>query len=264
MKNKYIIVMIVVAIIIFFIIEIVLNRFVIYNFFKTKEVSTLESYKDEQDVMVVEVKKERIIDPSKPMVALTFDDGPSPYSTNLILDILEKHNVKATFFDLGTCMGENPAISKREESIGCEVETHTYNHSNLNKLSSDNIKNDIEKAVEVYQNTLGHKPKYIRPPYGNANDVVKQTLNYPLINWDIDTLDWKNKDAQSIQDEIFKCSNLDGRIILMHSIYKSTAEAVEQMVPSLLDNGYQLVTIEEMAKYKGINLENGKVYYNFR
>ena len=104
----------------------------------------------------------------------------------------------------------------------------------------------------------------VRPPYGNANSTVKSTLKYPLINWDIDTLDWKSRNAESVLKEIHKYSDYDGRIILMHGIYNSTAEAVEKLVPELIDNGYQLVTVSEMAKYKNVTLKNGTVYLNFR
>ena len=208
--------------------------------------------------------KNRNIDPSKPMVALTFDDGPNETATPKILDILEKYNVVATFFDLGTCMENYPNITKREEQIGCEVETHTYSHQNLNKLSAEEIQNDISNASRVYEQILGHKLYLVRPPYGNAKVTVRRVLKYPLIGWDVDSLDWKTRNKDKILEEINKTSNFDGRIILMHSIYNSTAEAVEELVPQLLEKGYQLVTVSEMAKYKGTTLKTSTVYYNFR
>ena len=210
------------------------------------------------------VKGNRKIDPSKPMVALTFDDGPNGKATPKILDTLEKYNVVATFFDLGSCMKNYPQISKREEAIGCEVESHTYAHENLNKLSAKAIKADMAKAEKVYKKTLGHNIHMVRPPYGNANKTVRANMKYPLITWDVDTLDWKSRNAKSIMKEIHKYKNLNGRVILMHSIYTSTADAVKILVPELLNKGYQLVTVSEMAQYKGTNLKNGKVYCDFR
>lgn len=212
----------------------------------------------------VQESKSRKIDPSKPMVALTFDDGPNNIATPKILDTLEKYGVVATFFDLGTCMKSYPKVVKREETLGCEVASHTYSHQNLNTLSAKQIQKDVNKAITIYENTLGHKPALVRPPYGNANATVRKTINYPLINWDIDTLDWKSRKAKSVLKEIHKYSNYDGRIILMHGIYTSTAEAVEKLVPELIEKGYQLVTVSEMAKYKGVTLKSGKVYLNFR
>lgn len=212
----------------------------------------------------IEIDNNRKIDPNKPMVALTFDDGPNPISTPRILDILEKHKVVATFFDLGINMKNYPDITKREKAIGCEVGSHTYAHKNLNNLSEKEIQDDINSAASVYENTLGEKLKLVRPPYGNANSKVKATLDdYALINWDVDTLDWKNKNADSILKEIRNYKNLDGRVILMHSIYGSTADAVEKLVPELINKGYQLVTVSEMAKYKGCKLQTGNIYYDF-
>lgn len=212
----------------------------------------------------ITVNSNRKIDPNKPMVALTFDDGPNPTATPRILDTLEKYNAVATFFDLGTCMKKYPDITRREKSIGCEVGSHTYSHKNLNNLSEKEIQDEINAAVSIYENTLGEQLKLVRPPYGNANYKVKATVNYALINWDVDTLDWKSRNVDSILKEIRSYKSLDGRIILMHSIYTSTADAVEVLIPELLNKGYQLVTVSELAKYKGYNLQTGTIYYNFK
>ena len=218
----------------------------------------------EHNDIEITVDPNRKIDPNKPMVALTFDDGPNPIATPRILDTLEKYKVVATFFDLGTCMRTYPNITKREKTIGCEIGSHTYSHKNLNNLSEKEIQDDINAAASIYENTLGEKLKLVRTPYGNANNKVKATLNYALINWDIDTLDWKSRNADSILKEIRNYKSLDGRIILMHSIYNSTADAVETLVPELINKGYQLVTVSELAKYKGYTLQTGTIYYNFK
>ena len=213
----------------------------------------------------VKVRGNSTVDPNQPMVALTFDDGPNPYTTNLILDILEQYNVKATFFDLGSLMAEYPDVVEREEAIGCEVASHTYNHKNLNLLSEDDVEAEQNLTEAEMQKILGHVSSLIRPPYGNANTTVRRALEeYGLIGWDIDSLDWKSRNANSVLSEIRKFSDYDGRIILMHGIYESTATAVETLVPELLEKGYQLVTVSEMIKAKGVELEGGKLYYNFR
>lgn len=217
----------------------------------------------ENESVNISVSKDRKIDPSKPMVAITFDDGPGKATTK-ILNTLEKYNVVATFFDLGSNMLNSPSTVKREEKIGCEVGSHTYSHKNLNKLSASAIQEDMKKAENAFEKVLGHKPHLVRPPYGNANATVKSALKYPLINWDIDTLDWKSRNADSIMKEIHKYKDYDGRIILMHGIYDSTAEAVAKLVPELINKGYQLVTVSEMAKYKDVTLKAGTVYLNFR
>ena len=231
------------------------------GFIYSKYLTTEKPEEAEHNEIDTEIINPRKLDKNKPMVALTFDDGPNPVSTPIILDTLEKYNARATFFDLGSLMGNNSKIVKREEEIGCEVASHTYSHKNLNTLSKNEVLEEQEKTGEQMQKILGHTSKLIRPPYGNANFLVKSYLNnYALIGWDIDTLDWESKNAESVIKEVRKYSNYDGRIVLMHSIYKSTAEAVKTIVPELIKKGYQLVTISEMAEAKGIKLQSGILY----
>lgn len=239
---------------------------VIYNDATAYLYSSFLSTKEPGVSSAVDLKidPQRNIDASKPMVALTFDDGPNPYSTVRILDTLQKYNAVATFFDLGSLITTYPKISLREEALGCEVESHTYSHANLNTLSEAELQAELQKSVDAYKSVLGKDPVLVRPPYGNANATVRSVFNLPLINWDIDTEDWKSRNKDSILAEINKYSDLDGRIILMHSIYGSTADAVETLVPDLIQRGYQLVTVSELAYYKNVTLETGKIYYDFR
>ena len=209
------------------------------------------------------INKNRNINPNKPMVALTFDDGPNPQSTYRILDTLSKYNAVATFFDLGKSVEAYPEIVKREEAIGCEVASHTYSHYNLNNLSASFIKDEINKSANAFRKVLGHDVSLVRPPYGNANALVQANVSYPLIHWNIDTLDWKSRNKEAILKEVRAIENYDGKIILMHSIYLTTADAVEVIVPELINKGYQLVTISEMAYYKGVDLKPGQKYYSF-
>ena len=206
----------------------------------------------------------RNLDPDKPMVALTFDDGPNPISTPRILDTLEKYGVVATFFDLGSLVERFPDVVKREEEIGCEVGNHSYQHKNLTKLTEEEIKEDLAKSEAAFEKALGHKTNLYRPPYGNINSTVKEVMDYPLITWNVDSLDWKLKNKSKILTQIRKTQNLDGHIILMHSIYTATADTIEDFIPELIEQGYQLVTIQELAYYKkGINLRTRNVYTNF-
>lgn len=231
------------------------------GFIYSKYLTTEKPEEAEHNEIDTEIINPRKLDKNKPMVVLTFDDGPNPVSTPIILDTLEKYNARATFFDLGSLMENNSKIVKREEKIGCEVASHTYSHKNLNTLSENEVLEEQEKTDEQMQKILGHTSKLIRPPYGNANFLVKSYLNnYALIGWDIDTLDWESKNAESVIKEVRKYSNYDGKIVLMHSIYKSTAEAVKTIVPELIKKGYQLVTISEMAEAKGIKLQSGILY----
>lgn len=210
-----------------------------------------------------EINNNRFLDKHKPVVALTFDDGPNPISSTRIVEILSKYHSRATFFDLGSLMYRYPEIVKLEEEQGNEVESHTFSHANLNRLTEEEIKNEISQSEKAFKDILHHKPSFVRPPYGNANDLVKKSVSYPLINWNVDTLDWESKDKDQILKEIRSVNDYNGKIILMHSIYPTTADAVEVIVPELIDKGYQLVTINELAEYKGITLNAGTIYYNF-
>lgn len=205
----------------------------------------------------------RKLDPNKPMVALTFDDGPDPVRTAKLLEILKKNNSVATFFDIGELMDKYPEIVKKEIEAGCEVGGHTYSHVNLNTLSREKIEEEITKVENAYKNATGLTLKYIRPTYGNANKTVREVVKHPLINWCVDSLDWSHRNAEKVIAEINNTKNFNGAIILMHVNYDSTVKAMEKFIPELISKGYQLVTISEMAEYKGYTLENGKIYYQF-
>ncbi|WMI80833.1 polysaccharide deacetylase family protein [Anaerotignum sp. MB30-C6] len=217
----------------------------------------------EEEVVPVEPVEqvEREIDPEKPMVALTFDDGPNPIHTERILDTLEKHNVVATFFDLGSLVEAYPETVKRELVLGCEVGSHSYSHKNFNTLSQEAIAEDIRKTAEAFQNAVGFEPILFRPPYGNCNEFVQANMPLAMVTWSVDTLDWRTKNPDAIMSSIRSEGNLDGKVILMHGIYETSAQATETMVPYLLKNGYQLVTVSEILQYKhGLQVEGGKYY----
>ena len=204
-------------------------------------------------------------------IALTFDDGPdtgNTKATTKILDTLEKYDAKATFFVVGQALKEwfpdtGKAALQRAVSMGCEIGTHTYSHKNLNKQSSDVIAEEISKGCEVIEEATGQEVTLLRPPYGNAKQEVLDQVDMPMIQWDVDTLDWDCKDADTVVNNILKDVK-PGSIILMHDTYSSTAEAVEQVVPKLLDQGYQLVTVSELFELYGKQLEPHHQYFDAR
>lgn len=198
---------------------------------------------------------------NKKMVALTFDDGPNPIHTNAILDTLEKHDARATFFDLGQLAQKYPDVVKREDALGCEVASHSWNHANFNKLSEAAIREDVAKTDAIFQKVLGRSPDAFRPPYGNCDDHVKSLIPLPIYLWSVDTLDWKSRNANAVIDEVKKAGDLDGKVILMHGIYASTAEATAYLVPYLQEQGYELVTVSELVEAKyGETPANSKIY----
>lgn len=203
-------------------------------------------------------------DPSKPMVALTFDDGPYGPVTNRILAKLEENGGRATFFVVGNRVKTYASSVQRALTDGCQIGNHTYDHKNpLTKLTTVQIQkqiHDTDVAVAYY---AGSAPVIVRPVGGAVNDTVKAAVGKPMINWSIDTLDWKSKNAASVQSKVLDHVQ-DGDIILMHDLYKSTADACDVIIPELTKRGYQLVTVSELAAAKGVSMESGKVYTSMR
>ncbi len=205
---------------------------------------------------------ERILT-GKKLVALTFDDGPSNLTTPRLLDVLHEKDVHATFFMLGYMARANTDIVKRAKKEGHIIASHTMYHKNLPTLSYDGIKNEVNEANSILKNATGQNPALIRPPYGNINDNVRKIANTPLILWSVDTRDWESKNPQSIVSVAMSQVH-DGAIILMHDIYSTSVDAIPNLVDTLRKNGYEFVTVPELAKIRGVNLTKGNIYYNFR
>jgi len=199
------------------------------------------------------------VDANAPMVALTFDDGPNPEYTGRILNVLEDNYSHATFFVVGTNAEKYPEALQRIASSGNEIGNHTYSHANLTDIVLANVEEEIDKVNRAVKKATGEITTVVRPPYGAYNDAVLNQLQQPVVLWDVDTEDWDSRNAQTIVDNIIANIN-DGDIILMHDIYESTAEAVELLVPRLKEMGYQVVSVSEMARYKGRELELHKAY----
>lgn len=203
----------------------------------------------------------RVIDPSKPMVAITFDDGPHKTYTDAILDILEENNALATFFEVGNNVRKYPEPVRRAYEMGCEVASHSNAHKNLGKMKKDAILQDLAAADAAFIAAGVPAPTMVRPPYGSVNTAVKSETGRTMVTWSIDTEDWKSRNAQKIVEYVQSIKNLDGHVILMHSIYDSTVQATETLVPWLQEQGYQLVTVTElMAYYYGELPQPNKLY----
>lgn len=190
------------------------------------------------------------IDPDKPMIALTFDDGPGYNNvSDRILDVLEKYSARATFFMVGKNAADHPDNLKRKVELGCEIGNHTYNHNHYGKNVTVD---DIKKASNAIYKACGQYPTAFRSPGGNTTSTILKECkneNMVLYYWSLDTMDWKYRDADKVYNKVIKNVS-DGDIILMHEIYDSTADAVEKMVPVLIKKGYQLVTCEELIEAK--------------
>ena len=199
------------------------------------------------------------IDPKKKMVALTYDDGPYTPVTNQILDVLEEYNGRATFFVVGSRVSTYKDCIKREYKLGCEIGNHTYNHTILTSVGASTIKSEISKTNDAVKKITGQAPTIVRTPGGSVNSTVKANVDYPMFNWSVDTLDWKNRNSSSVVSSV-KGNVRDGSIILMHDLYGSTGNATEEIVPWLVKNGYQLVTVSELMAVKGVETKDGQLY----
>ncbi len=205
----------------------------------------------------------QIIDPNKPMVAITYDDGPHQSVTPQLLDIFETYNSKATFFILGSRVTNHYLIIQRMVDSGHELGNHTYGHIDFNKLSVEGMMQQLNASNDTLSLLVDshHLPVLVRTPFGNINESQKKAIPYPIIGWSIDTKDWLKISESRIVDEVLSQVK-DGDIILMHDMYQDTVDATEIIVKTLINDGYQLVTVSEMFKAKGITLTNGEVYKN--
>ncbi|MCQ2401490.1 MAG: polysaccharide deacetylase family protein [Lachnospiraceae bacterium] len=205
----------------------------------------------------------RNIDPSKPMIALTYDDGPQTSVGNRIMDVMLKYDQRCTFFLVGDRIPSRAEEVKRMADNGFEIANHSYSHKYLNKCDAATIRDEIAKCNENIKKYAGVTPVLMRLPGGNKNDTVLANVNMPIILWNVDTLDWSTRNTQKTIDAVLGKVK-DGDIVLMHELYTSTAEATEYIVPKLVEQGFQLVTVSELAQYKGVVPQNNKIYYSFR
>ncbi len=206
------------------------------------------------------VSRESKIDPDKPMMALTFDDGPGE-RTGELLDVLERYNAHATFFMQGKNVNKYAEEIKRMKELECEIGNHSYDHPQLT-LEGDGGAGQIGKTNELLKEACGQSATVMRPPYGAINDYVSASVGMPMILWNVDTLDWQTMNAQMTIDNVLTNAD-DGDIVLMHDIHSPSVDAAIELIPRLINNGYQLVTVTELAEARGIVLKNGVSYTDF-
>ncbi|MCR5700646.1 MAG: polysaccharide deacetylase family protein [Lachnospiraceae bacterium] len=203
-----------------------------------------------------------LIDPKKKMVALTFDDGPGRY-TQEIVDCLKENDARATFYVLGCNIDGYKKALKNADKIGCEIGNHSYDHKILSTVSSDEVKRQMKNTDAKIKKITGSNAVTMRCPGGGVNKTVQGAVGKPIILWSIDTLDWKHRNTQktisSVMDNV-----KDGDIVLMHDIHEPTKRAALYLIPALKKQGYQLVTVSELAEYRGYNLKKGSIYHSLR
>lgn len=200
----------------------------------------------------------------RPMIALTFDDGPGEYTSEL-LDCLEENNAHATFFMLGQNVELYPDDVKRMLKLGCEIGNHSWDHKNMFELDIDSVVKQFNDADQALIDACGQASTVVRAPYGNANEEIMNAVGKPFFMWSLDSLDWSYKDVdldyKSIMEDNASVLK-DGTIILMHDIHEPSVKAAERIIPELINMGFKLVTVSEMAEAKNVTLQVAS-YNNF-
>ncbi len=207
----------------------------------------------------------RYVDTTKPMIALTWDDGPNGSTGEKIMDVLEAYNGRGTFFIVGDRIDQFASEVQRMAANGHEIANHSWDHDeSLSKKDASYIQDEFNKVNAKVQELTGVTPTLARLPGGIISDAVKSSITMPLIFWSVDTTDWKYRDASHVS-EIIKSEVKDGDIILMHELYQSTQEACEQVIPWLAQQGYQLVTVSELIQFRNAEVVggNGVQYSSF-
>lgn len=184
-----------------------------------------------------------------PYIAMTFDDGPSAANTPRLLDLAAKKHIKLTFFLVGECAKENPALVQRELAEGHQVGNHSWSHPDLAKMSDEAVRAEIQKTQDAIIGASGYKPILMRPPYGALSARqrlwVSHEYGFKIILWDVDPLDWKRPGSSVVASRII-AGTRPGSIILSHDIHSATVDAMPQVFDTLLAKGYKFVTVSEL------------------
>eukprot|EP00743_Colponemidia_sp_Colp-15_P013374 GILK01015514.1.p1 GENE.GILK01015514.1~~GILK01015514.1.p1 ORF type:complete len:425 (+),score=42.50 GILK01015514.1:167-1441(+) len=193
-------------------------------------------------------------------VALTFDDGPAAKITREILAVLDKYNISGTFFVIGENLQDpdNLAAMKQAAKEGHLIGSHTYTHPDLSTLSEEEVASELVKTSQAIYNALGYTPSYMRPPYGSINPSVEgvlKSMSLTPVLWNVDSNDWDltntpAKIVKTVQQQYGTCS--DGIVNLMHDIYESSAEQLENVIKYYLGLGAKFVRLDHCPSAPGV------------
>lgn len=203
-----------------------------------------------------------VINTNKKLVAITFDDGPGPY-TNKLLDILNANKAHATFFMLGNNLEKYRSVVLNVYNSGNEIGYHSYAHTNFKRQDIATIKSELDQSNAILKNITGTTFSLIRPPYGSINNEIKEAIDASFILWSVDTEDWRHKDSEYLLNYVLE-NIYAGAIILFHDIHISSVDAMAKILPYLYVEGYQVVTVSDLAKNYNVTLEPHKVYRYFK
>lgn len=190
------------------------------------------------------------VDPKKPMVAITFDDGPHYENTEEIMKIFEKYHGRATFFMLGKNVEINADIVKDMYQRGFELANHSWDHADLRTLDKKGVISEIYDTQDAIYKLTGNEPTYFRPPYGALNETVLNANQMGYAFWDVDSEDWKLKEAGAIKNSVVKSTKAGNMVVLLHDIHSFSKDSIEGILSSLSKDGYQFVTYSTLMKYE--------------
>lgn len=196
------------------------------------------------------------LDQSKPTIAITFDDGPNATTTMEVLDILEKYQVRASFFLIGTNINDESAKSvKRAFDLGCDIENHSKTHSYMDKMTADEIKDEVAYVNDKVKEITGTTPKFFRPPYIAVNSTMYDNIDMTFISG-YGCNDWDDKVTAEYRAKYLEKKAADGVIFLLHDAEgnSKTVEALDKAIPILLEKGFQFATISELFELKGVEI----------
>lgn len=196
------------------------------------------------------------LDPSKPTIAITFDDGPNTTTTMEILDVLEKYQVRASFFLIGNNINDESAKSvKHAYDLGCDIENHSKTHSYMDKMTADEIKEEVDFVNEKVKEITGSTPKFFRPPYIAVNNTMYDNIDMTFISG-YGCNDWEDRVTADYRAKYLEKKAADGVIFLLHDAEgnSKTVEALDKAIPILLEKGFQFATISELFELKGVDI----------
>lgn len=239
------------TLIIYFLIFVLLSGLVLFNHDAVAEVFENASPKRDLPIYCVDKGEEKIC-------AVSFDAAWGNEDTEELIAILGKYNVKATFFVVGAWVDKYPESVRQLHEAGHEIMNHSDSHPHMTKLDAEGIKAEINSCSDKIEAITGVRPILFRPPYGDYNDRVVSSareINHFTIQWDVDSLDWKDLEPSAIYDRVTK-RVAPGSVVLFHNAAKNTPAALPQILEKLIGDGYKIVPISELIYRENYKIDN--------
>ena len=191
-------------------------------------------------------------------IAVTFDAAWSAEDTDEIIEILKKHNAKATFFAVGDWVEKNPEAVKKLYNAGHEIGNHSDTHPSFSQINREEIKSEILNCNKKIERITGVEPKLVRAPsgdYDNKSIEVTESLNMKMIQWDVDSLDWKKLSVDEMYGRVVSKTQ-KGSILLFHNGVENTPEALDKILEKLEKDGYKFVTVSELIYWDNYEIDH--------